>query len=176
LLIKSTALLLLLATSLCGAQRPASQSVPGVVQPTSTEYLKLAAQVENALHTDVLNAWFPRSIDNQHGGFHSHFARNCEPRPSDWKVLGFSRANDLGRFSRCVAGAGTQSTPILDHDSYGPDVETAYLMLETDEALHHKASEKTERMAQMLVDHALAYGWDQKYGGFFPCRLVTTGS
>jgi len=57
--------------------------------------------------------------------------------------------------------------PIPDHDSYGHDVETAYLMLETDEALHHKAIEKTERMAKMLVDHALAYGWDEKYGGFF---------
>lgn len=57
--------------------------------------------------------------------------------------------------------------PIPDHDSYGHDVETAYLMLETDEVLHHKASPQTERMAKMLVDHALAYGWDKKNGGFF---------
>jgi mannobiose 2-epimerase len=56
---------------------------------------------------------------------------------------------------------------IPDHDSYGHDVETAYLMLETDELLHHQAGEKTERMAKMLVDHALAYGWDQANGGFF---------
>ena len=52
-------------------------------------------------------------------------------------------------------------------DSYGHDVETAYLMLETDELLHGHASEKTERMAKMLVDHALAYGWDKTNGGFF---------
>jgi mannobiose 2-epimerase len=57
--------------------------------------------------------------------------------------------------------------PIPDHDSYGHDVETAYLMLETDEALHGAANEKTEHIARMLVDHALAYGWDQKNGGFF---------
>jgi mannobiose 2-epimerase len=57
--------------------------------------------------------------------------------------------------------------PIPGHDSYGHDVETAYLMLETDELLHGKASAKTERMAKMLVDHALAYGWDTKNGGFF---------
>ena len=57
--------------------------------------------------------------------------------------------------------------PIPDHDSYGHDVETAYLMLETDEVLHHKPSDQTERMARMLVDHALAYGWDAKNGGFF---------
>ena len=57
--------------------------------------------------------------------------------------------------------------PIPDHDSYGHDVETAYLMLETDELLHHTADAATERMAKMLVDHALAYGWDAKNGGFF---------
>ena len=57
--------------------------------------------------------------------------------------------------------------PIPDHDSYGHDVETAYLMLETDEVLHKKADEHTERMAKMLVDHVLAYGWDGKNGGFF---------
>jgi len=57
--------------------------------------------------------------------------------------------------------------PIPDHDSYGHDVETAYLMLETDEILHHTASPQTERMAKMLVDHALAYGWDEKNGGLF---------
>jgi len=56
---------------------------------------------------------------------------------------------------------------IPDHDSYGHDVETAYLMLETDELLHQQAGEKTERMAKMLVDHALAYGWDHTNGGFF---------
>jgi mannobiose 2-epimerase len=57
--------------------------------------------------------------------------------------------------------------PIPDHDSYGHDVETAYLMLETDEVLHQQADAKTERMARMLVDHALAYGWDREHGGFF---------
>ncbi len=56
---------------------------------------------------------------------------------------------------------------IPDHDSYGHDVETAYLILETDEVLHHKTNLKTEHMARMLVDHALAYGWDHEHGGFF---------
>jgi mannobiose 2-epimerase len=57
---------------------------------------------------------------------------------------------------------------IPDHDSYGHDVETAYLLLEAEEvlgALQH--DRKTERMAKMLVDHALAYGWDETYGGFY---------
>jgi len=56
---------------------------------------------------------------------------------------------------------------IPDHDSYGHDVETAYLMLEATEVLGQVHNSKTERMAKMLVDHALSYGWDETYGGFF---------
>ena len=54
-----------------------------------------------------------------------------------------------------------------DHDSYGHDVETAYLMLEAEQVLGEKRDPKTEGMARMLVDHALAYGWDETYGGFY---------
>jgi mannobiose 2-epimerase len=57
--------------------------------------------------------------------------------------------------------------PLPDHDSYGHDVETAYLMLEAEEALGNSHDPRTERMARMLVDHALRYGWDEKLGGFF---------
>jgi len=57
--------------------------------------------------------------------------------------------------------------PFPDHDSYGHDVETAYLMLEAEDVLGHGHDPKTEHMAKMLVDHALANGWDETYGGFF---------
>lgn len=57
--------------------------------------------------------------------------------------------------------------PIPYLDSYGHDVETAYLMLEAEDVLGHGHDPRTERMAKMLVDHALAYGWDETYGGFF---------
>lgn len=57
--------------------------------------------------------------------------------------------------------------PIPDHDSYGHDVETAYLLLEAEAALGGKPSDKTARMARMLVDHALTYGWDETNGGFY---------
>jgi cellobiose epimerase len=57
--------------------------------------------------------------------------------------------------------------PIPDHDSYGHDIETAYLMLEAEEVLGHGHDPRTERMARQLVDHALANGWDEAYGGFF---------
>src|SRR5215472_9432211 len=70
---------------------------------------------------------------------------------------------------------------IPGHDSYGHDVETAYLMLEAEDALtlgsgsahdpnihsNHAHDLRTERMARMLVDHAFAYGWDENLGGFF---------
>lgn len=57
--------------------------------------------------------------------------------------------------------------PIPGHDSYGHDVETAYLMLEAEEVLGKGHDPATERMAKMLVDHALAYGWDDSLGGFY---------
>ena len=57
--------------------------------------------------------------------------------------------------------------PIPDHDSYGHDVETAYLMLEAEEVLGKAHDPKTLGMARMLVDHALEYGWDKESGGFY---------
>lgn len=311
-------------------------------KPGSATYRALATEVEGALRNDVLNLWFPRSIDRQHGGFHSHFTREWQWAPSDGKfsvfegrmtwvasqvvlrdpdkkteylpyvnqgldflenvmwdkqdggffwgldddghiTAQFGDGKQLYGIDFCIYGAAAayQATgdpraldlakkgfiwldqhahdsvnggyfesltrdgkPVLPHapngqveagpigpvgyksmnahihllealtelyrvwpdamlrsrleetlavvrdkicmepgvmnlyftsewraipgpDSYGHDVETAYLMLETDELLHTHASEKTERMARMLVDHALAYGWDKTNGGFF---------
>lgn len=341
-IMKRLVLSLLCVGCSCIAQSPVSRSHAIDRTPTPATYLKLADEVNDALHTDVLGVWFPRSVDNVHGGFHSHFSRDWRKIPSDGKfsvfqgrmtwvaaqvVLrepalkdefkpivhqgvdflanvmwdkqdggffwgldddgqitpAFGDEKELYGIGFCIYGAaaayqatrdpkaletaengfrwadkhahdsinggyfewlardgipivpqvpnGTVATnaigpinfksmnthihlleaftqlyavwpdptlrlrleellaivrdkicvepgvmnlyftntwqPIPDHDSYGHDVETAYLMLETDEALHHKANEKTERMARMLVDHALAYGWDTKNGGFF---------
>jgi mannobiose 2-epimerase len=327
----------LFAASLCSAQTDRHASAP-----TRETYAKLAKQVDDALQSDVLSVWFPRAVDKEHGGFHSHFGRDWQPLPSDGKFSvfqgrmtwvasqvvsrdpgrreeflpyvrqglsylqntmwdkqyggfywgldddgkitpQFSDHKDLYGISFCIYGAaaayaatkdpaalelarkgfewadehahdaknggyfevltregkpemakpdsgraemneigpvGYKSMnthihllesltelyrvwpnaglrarveemlaivrdkismepgvmnlyftpdwrPIPDHDSYGHDVETAYLMLETDEVLHGKGSASTERMAKMLVDHALAYGWDSKNGGFF---------
>lgn len=337
-----TALTLLACVCTCLAQAPASQSPIKELPPDRETYLKLASEVNSALHEDVLKVWFPRSVDDIHGGFHSHFARDWKKLPSDGKfsvfqgrmtwvaaqtllrepamkqqfipivhhgvdflanvmwdkhdggffwglddrgqiTTEFGDVKELYGIGFCIYGAaaayqatgdpkalqlakdgflwidmhahdsehggyyewlardgtriiprvadGTVATnpigpinfksmnthihlleaftqlyevwpdptlrarleellaivrdkicvdpgvmnlyftnawqPIPDHDSYGHDVETAYLMLETDELLHHKAAEQTERMAKMLVDHALAYGWDTMNGGFF---------
>ncbi len=56
---------------------------------------------------------------------------------------------------------------IPDHDSYGHDVETTYLMLEAEDVLGRGHNPKTEHMAKLLTDHALAYGWDEKMGGIY---------
>jgi cellobiose epimerase len=39
--------------------------------------------------------------------------------------------------------------------------------LEAEDVLGHGHDPRTGRMAKILVDHALAYGWDENYGGFF---------
>ncbi len=338
------ALLLLLLCAALGAtqQIPTRQPMTADVKPDAATYLKLAAEVDTALHNDILGQWFPRSIDHEHGGFHSHFTRDWQWEPSDGKFSvfqgrmtwvtsqvvirepdkkaeflpyvrqgldflenvmwdkqdggfywgldddghvtpAFGDGKQLYGIDFCIYGAAAaykatgdkralelakkgfywldqhahdtvnggyfesmtrDGTPVLPHappgqieagpigpvgyksmnshihllealtelyrvwpdatlrarveetlsvvrdkicvepgvmdlyftndwraipgpDSYGHDVETAYLMLETDEVLHHQASEKTERMAKMLVDHALAYGWDKVNGGFF---------
>jgi len=328
----------------CAAAAIAQQPAPtaSADQPSRDTYLKLASEVEDALHTDILGTWFPRAVDNEHGGFHSHFARDWHALPSDGKfsvfqgrmtwvaaqvvlrepkqretflpvvrhgvdylrnvmwdkqyggfywglddeghiTAEFTDHKDLYGIGFCIYGAAAayQAThdaaalelakqgfvwtdkhahdaehggyfewltrdgtpvvpeplsghvamnaigpigfksmnthihlleaftelykvwpdatlrarleelllivrdkicvdpgvmnlyftnawqPIPDHDSYGHDVETAYLMLETDETLHHTATAATERMARLLVNHALAYGWDAKNGGLF---------
>ncbi|HEY5564471.1 MAG TPA: AGE family epimerase/isomerase, partial [Rhodothermia bacterium] len=54
----------------------------------------------------------------------------------------------------------------LDHVSYGHDIETAFLM---DEAAHALQFDEALSLlkGKVMVDHALKYGWDQEFGGFF---------
>jgi mannobiose 2-epimerase len=60
--------------------------------------------------------------------------------------------------------ADWRATP--EHDSIGHDVETGFLLLEAEECLGEQ-DVKTARMARMLVDHALIWGWDEERGGFY---------
>lgn len=56
---------------------------------------------------------------------------------------------------------------IPDHDSYGHDVEATYLMQEAADTLGQSTDPHTRAVGRMLVDHALAYGWDKDKGGLF---------
>ena len=89
MLINRAVPVLLLSSSICVGQLPSSSS-PATAAPITREtYLKLASEAENALHADVLNVWFPRSVDHEHGGFHSHFTRDWQWAPSDGKFSVF---------------------------------------------------------------------------------------
>ncbi len=55
----------------------------------------------------------------------------------------------------------------FDNVSFGHDVETAYLMLETSHVLGLEISSKTLSVAKKMVDHALAKGWDEANSGFY---------
>ncbi len=57
--------------------------------------------------------------------------------------------------------------PVPAHDSFGHDVETAYLLVEAAEAVGKPEDPATWRMAKLLLDHALEAGWDQTHGGFY---------
>lgn len=64
-------------------------------------------------------------------------------------------------------------TPVPDHDSYGHDIETAFLLIEAAAALHIPDDPRTWEVARQLVDHTLDVGLDAKNGGFYDAGSVT---
>lgn len=55
----------------------------------------------------------------------------------------------------------------LDHVSFGHDVETGFLLIESAHALGWGDEEMTILQAKKMIDHALKYGWDNEVGGFY---------
>jgi len=60
----------------------------------------------------------------------------------------------------------------FEHFTYGHDVETAFLLLETAHVLGRGEDKKTHHTAKQLVDHSLASGWDTIAGGFFDAGVA----
>ncbi len=56
--------------------------------------------------------------------------------------------------------------PVPDLDSFGHDVETAYLLVESLSS-EEAVDADTWELARHIVDHALAFGWDEQRGGFY---------
>lgn len=61
------------------------------------------------------------------------------------------------------------------HDSFGHDIETAYLLTEAAETLGIPDDPKTAKVARRLVNHALDWGWDDQHGGFYDKGDVFAG-
>ncbi len=61
------------------------------------------------------------------------------------------------------------------HFTYGHDVETACLLIETAHLLGLGEDEKTHHIAKRLVDHSLESGWDKEAGGFFDAGKERNG-
>ena len=75
----------------------------------------------------------------------------------DWTPVSFSDSSE----------AVIQKHHLLDHVSFGHDVETAYLMLEASHVLGIEKDSLTHQIAKKMVDHALDQGWDSEVGGFY---------
>ena len=63
---------------------PAGRSVPPadyVVGDTRNAFRVILAE------SDLMEHWYPRAVDDEHGGFHQNFARDWSPRPDDSKFL-----------------------------------------------------------------------------------------
>jgi mannobiose 2-epimerase len=56
---------------------------------------------------------------------------------------------------------------MLDHISFGHDVETAYLLFEASKVLGIKHDTTTLRIAKKMDDNSLKNGWDNEYGGIY---------
>jgi cellobiose epimerase len=66
--------------------------------------------------------------------------------------------------------------PKPNDDSYGHDVEVAYLLTEAAEALEIPNDPDTWEAAKKLVDHAMQVGWDNTNGGLFNSGGIDGGN
>jgi len=75
----------------------------------------------------------------------------------DWTPISYQDSSESVRLAHLF----------LDHVTFGHDVETAYLLLEASHTLGIAQDTTTLRIAKKMVDHAIRFGWDRRYGGLY---------
>ncbi len=119
--------------------------------------------------TELYHVW-PDSLVRQRLEEMFHLIRDTFVHPEGYLRLYFQP--DWTHVTREMAGTGPTNSWFFEHFTYGHDVETAYLLLETAHVLGWEEDEQTHQIAKKLVDHSLASGWDPEYGGFFDAGMV----
>jgi mannobiose 2-epimerase len=82
-------------------------------------------------------------------------------------LLGFVRDRIFVEPGCLYVALWPNGRPVPAPTSFGHDVETAFLMIETEEALGREPSAATLRAARMLVDHALGSGFNPQTGQLY---------
>lgn len=75
------ALLLLLAVTASAQKKSAGKS------DTIKERLQIAAEMDKSIRTELLNKWYPQSVDSLYGGFLSTFTYNFQPTGPQDKMI-----------------------------------------------------------------------------------------
>ena len=57
------------------------------VRPTADEYLRIAAEVETNLQKEILDKWFPATVDQEGGGFHEDYSNDWTRGPGKNKSI-----------------------------------------------------------------------------------------
>ena len=85
----------------------------------------------------------------------------------DWTPVSFRDSSEEYRTSRHYD---------MDHVSPGHDIETAFLIYEAAGLAKEADKEKTLAVGKKMVDHTLAYGYDQENGGFYEQLFYNKGN
>ena len=99
-----------------------------------------------------------------------YLIRDTFVHPNGYLKLYFQA--DWTHVSKIETKAEQSNSWFFEHFTYGHDVETAFLLLETAHVLGWGEDEKTHQIAKRLVDHSLASGWDTIVGGFYDAGVA----
>ena len=134
-------------------------------QNSSIHLLEAYTELYNVWHNDKLREklynllLLIRDVITTPKGYMNLFFKN------DWTPVSFRNAPKEIR----------EKNYRLDHVSFGHDYETGFLMLEASYALGLKNDFETLRTAKLMVDHAIANGWDKQNGGFWDAGYYFAG-